>query len=444
MNSSKRRWMLVGMLAFAALAPRSAWASSKFLNVQGTLTDGSGNPLTGNHTVTFRLYTSSTVSVSSAIWTESLSVALSTGVFNVTLGNVTSLDPVLFNQLYYLGIQVSGDSNELSPRQPLGASAYAQGSLGDFNVGNNLVVNSSVTTTGDVDIGGQAVVAGTATVQGSAFSVGDASFTVSGGSVTASYSLTAGSLNTPSSATASAFFGDGSHLTGITNGWNGGTVINPSTFTATVNVSTLIVTGTYGLPTRQVLTSASGIYYSTASTGVMPRQLRIRMVGGGGGGAAATTNAGVEGSSSTFNSVYANPGFGGSGDGGAGGAGGSKGPGTASLRIQGGGGGGGLGNYPMDLAGGIGGSSAFGGGGGSAGSKAGLTGALNSGGGGGGGAENGQSGSGGGAGEYVELIINNPVASYTYTVGAGGAGGAAGANAGGNGGSGIIIVDEIY
>jgi hypothetical protein len=55
-------------------------------------------------------------------------------------------------------------------------------------------------------------------------------------------------------------------------------------------------------------------------------------------------------------------------------------------------------------------------------------------------------GAGGGSGEYVELIINAPSATYTYTIGAGGAGGATGiaGAVGGNGGSGIIIVDEYY
>ena len=68
------------------------------------------------------------------------------------------------------------------------------------------------------------------------------------------------------------------------------------------------------------------------------------------------------------------------------------------------------------------------------------------GGGGGGGHSTGAyQGSGGGAGEYVELVINSPSATYTYTVGTSGAAAAAGAQfAGGAGGTGIIIVDEYY
>lgn len=182
----------MGVLAVLLLCTASVSANSKFLNVQGKLTDNSGSPLTGTQTVTFRLYVSSTAG--SAIWTESQAVALSTGLFNVSLGSVTALDSLPFTQLYYLGIQVAGDSNELSPRQPLGASAYAQGSLGDFNAGNNFVAGGSVATNGSAWIGAQAVIGGSVTVKGDAFSVGGTSFTVSGGSAVVAYSLTAGQV----------------------------------------------------------------------------------------------------------------------------------------------------------------------------------------------------------------------------------------------------------
>lgn len=190
MKDSSRNHFAAGVLSILLLSSATAWASSKFLNVQGKLTDNSGNPLTGNQTVTFRLYTASTGG--SAIWTESQTVALSTGLFNVSLGSVTALDSLAFTQLYYLGIQVAGDADELSPRQPLGASAYAQGSLGDFNAGNNFVAGGSVTANGSAWVGGQAVIAGTMMVKGNAFSVGGTSFTVSGGSIAVAYSLSAG------------------------------------------------------------------------------------------------------------------------------------------------------------------------------------------------------------------------------------------------------------
>ena len=88
-------------------------------------------------------------------------------------------------------------------------------------------------------LGNGLVIIGTATVQGNAFSVGGASFTVSGGSATLAYSLAAGSLatsslNATSSVTAFAFFGDGSHLSGVA--FTGGVAANQTTFQSTVTV----------------------------------------------------------------------------------------------------------------------------------------------------------------------------------------------------------------
>jgi hypothetical protein len=55
-------------------------------------------------------------------------------------------------------------------------------------------------------------------------------------------------------------------------------------------------------------------------------------------------------------------------------------------------------------------------------------------------------GGAGGEGEYAEILINSPAATYTYSVGAGGTAPAAGTSgwAGGAGGAGYIIVDEYY
>lgn len=78
----------------------------------------------------------------------------------------------------------------------------------------------------------------------------------------------------------------------------------------------------------------------------------------------------------------------------------------------------------------------------------GSAGATNTGGGGGGGGTGAGTtpGLGGGAGGYVEAIINSPSATYSYAVGAGGTAGTAGTGgaAGGGGGSGVIIVEEHY
>lgn len=97
-----------------------------------------------------------------------------------------------------------------------------------------LAVNGAAEFTNYVDM------ESSATIEGNAFSVGGSSFTVGGGSTTVAYQLTAGSINltgpngnvtSQSSVTASAFFGDGSHLTGLTV--SSCTIIPNTTFTNT-------------------------------------------------------------------------------------------------------------------------------------------------------------------------------------------------------------------
>lgn len=202
-------------------------------------------------------------------------------------------------------------------------------------------------------------------------------------------------------------------------------------------------------PTRQVLTSGTSATYTTPA-GV--RQLRVRMKGGGGGGSGGGTGgsptSGSSGGTTTFNSIDANGGGGGVYTDWIPGAGGTAGAGSASVRIPGAPGGISSNNtaaYAGGCGGGHGGGRSNG-----AGASAVNAGVANSGGGGAGGGVASTSltgvGNGGGEGEYVELVINSPAATYTYTVGAGGAAGNAGTSgaAGAAGGSGIIIVDELY
>lgn len=205
------------------------------------------------------------------------------------------------------------------------------------------------------------------------------------------------------------------------------------------------------LPTRQVLTSGTGATYTTPA-GV--RQLRIRGIGGGGGsgGNGTSPGNGGAGGTTTFNSINA-AGGGGSfgtdvGSNALGGAGGTGGSGSASFRAHGAGGA--SGQVTSGTAGGsfggAGGSGAFGGG--APGGGGAQVGTANT----GGGASGTNTGStgvapgGGGSGEYFEIIINSPAATYTYTIGAGGAAGTVGGggNAGAVGGSGVLIVDEFY
>lgn len=212
---------------------------------------------------------------------------------------------------------------------------------------------------------------------------------------------------------------------------------------------------TVSIPTIQRFASGSGTY--TKPAGV--KYLRVKMVGAGGGGGglgASTAPTGVTGGDTIFNSIHAAGGVGGTGattaPGGVGGAGGSAGTGTATLRVSGQSGADGA-SVSANVAqyGADGGSSPFFGGGarGPIFGNVGRAGITNTGGGGSGaGSSTTQDPSGGGgSGEYAEIIIGSPAATYAYVVGAGGAGGiGTGTNAqtGGAGAAGVIIVEEFY
>lgn len=204
-------------------------------------------------------------------------------------------------------------------------------------------------------------------------------------------------------------------------------------------------------PTVQVLTS--GTTY-TRPAGV--KWIDVKMVGGGAGGGSGGTGsptAGGNGGDTVFSDWTAGKGSGGGVGAQQGGSGGTNtvGTGTAIINVAGASGSAGatIVTGSSVSSGGGGGSSPFGGAGGA--TYYGQTGnpaiAHSGSGASGGGATSGNgAGAGGGAGGYLEFQINNPSATYTYSVGSGGSAGTGGTSgyAGGAGGSGIIIVTEYY
>lgn len=202
-------------------------------------------------------------------------------------------------------------------------------------------------------------------------------------------------------------------------------------------------------PTQQVLTA--GVLY-TRPAGCKQIRVCAQAAGGGGAGASSdgTATAGGNGGNTTFNGVTATGGTGGTPSVG-GTSGGTGGAGAANFRIAGAPGG-----VPSKFvfsatneisAGGNG-----GGNGGGVGSNVGGTGGTAPGAGGAGGGlgsvviGNYSLGPGGGQGEFFELIITTPAATYAFAIGAAGTAGAAGTNgfAGAAGAAGRIIVYESY
>lgn len=223
----------------------------------------------------------------------------------------------------------------------------------------------------------------------------------------------------------------------------------------TIAADTTLLCVSSGLPTTSgTLTKSSGTGDATITFAVAksPLYIKMRMVGaGGGGGEAGNTvgSGGSDGGDTTFGTSTAGGGKLGFINNGTGGLGGTATLGSGLLGIAlAGGQGGGLGTITSGSAGGgDGGSSAFGGNGGGSGGTGGglpLNGQTNTGGGGGG--ANGATfgGSGGGAGGYVEALITNPAATYSWAIGAAGTGRTGNGGTGADGGSGCIIVEEYW
>ena len=204
---------------------------------------------------------------------------------------------------------------------------------------------------------------------------------------------------------------------------------------ATITFSASPANGTYQLPTNP-----------------SPLYLRVKLVGGGSGGSGSGTSPGNggAGANTTF-STFLTAGGGAATSGTIGGLGGTNtvSTGTAVVNVAGSAGGGA--SDAVNANGQAGGASFFGGSGKGGSGGAGTTGsagAANSGGGGGGAGTGAtiSAGGGGGSGGYIEYLVTNPSATYTFVVGVGGTAGAGGTggSTGGAGGSGAVIVEEYY
>jgi hypothetical protein len=115
------------------------------INYQGYLTDTGGNALDTTVAMTFKLYTDSTAG--SLLWTETRpSVTVTDGLFNVRLGQITSLGDTVFNNAQvWLGVTV-GNNSEMAPRSRIVSVGYS------YRVGTVDGANGG-TISGKVNIG---------------------------------------------------------------------------------------------------------------------------------------------------------------------------------------------------------------------------------------------------------------------------------------------------
>ena len=112
----------IGLLLAAALCCGSVHAAVPHqINYQGYLTATGGTPFNGAVSMALNLYDVATGGAT--LYTETQTVTVTNGVFNVQIGSVTALS-LPFDVSYWLGVTVGTDP-EMSPRQPVAASAYA-------------------------------------------------------------------------------------------------------------------------------------------------------------------------------------------------------------------------------------------------------------------------------------------------------------------------------
>jgi hypothetical protein len=113
----------VGFTALWGQVPRQ-------INYQGYLTDNTGIPITGIHTLTFRFYDAE--SGGDLKWTDTQeNIQIDAGFFNAVIGkgNPITLD---FSEQYWLSVQVDNEQ-EILPRMRLTSTAYSFNSMNSAN-----------------------------------------------------------------------------------------------------------------------------------------------------------------------------------------------------------------------------------------------------------------------------------------------------------------------
>lgn len=217
------------LLAFAS-APAQA-ANPTTISFQGKVVNSNGTNVADNtspgYGFVFKLYTAS--SGGTAIWTESDTLPVTAGVFQVNLGASCPLftanacngsTPVDFNANpnLYLGITFNGDpAGEMSPRVQLQSVPYAYNAdkVGGFSASQLVQLSPSGAQTGSINLSGGGTFGGVATLNGGASLAGTFSQTYSSAVTGNATAITAN--NTNSGGTPATVNGVDITLTGHTN-----------------------------------------------------------------------------------------------------------------------------------------------------------------------------------------------------------------------------------
>ncbi len=211
------------------------------INYQGYLTNPGGTPVDATVAMTFMLYNVS--AGGSPLYTEIQAVTVTNGEFNALIGAVTPL-PLPFDVPYYLGVIVGADP-EMTPRQPVAASAYS------------IRAASAETLTSAAIVTGSQI---TGTIATATLPAGNLTGTI-GTTQIANNAVTQAKLSPLSGGTAGNVLGtDGSNLqwqaatTGTVTGVGTGSGLTggPITTSGTINLATTQMLPTVACTTNQI------------------------------------------------------------------------------------------------------------------------------------------------------------------------------------------------
>jgi hypothetical protein len=103
--------------------PMAADVVPQHMNLQGFLTDGTGNPINGSKSMRFDIYRGASV------WNETQSVDVDNGLFSVILGSVTPIPYSVFEPGTTCEIELTVESEVLSPRVEITSVGHAYRSI---------------------------------------------------------------------------------------------------------------------------------------------------------------------------------------------------------------------------------------------------------------------------------------------------------------------------
>ncbi len=260
-----------------------AFAVPQQVNYQGFLTATDGSPLDTTVAMTFKIYTDSTAG--SLLWTEARpSVTITDGLFNVRLGQITTLGDAVFNNAQvWLGITV-GNNSEMTPRSRVVSVGYSY-RVGTVDGASGGAITSAVTIADKANIGQYNSNPGLNAFVAGAYDTASGDYSTVGG----------GFDNTASYWYATVGGGGANVASGQAATVGGGSSNTATAWTATVG-------GGVG--------NTASDYHATVSGGSGNTASRAATVGGGESNAASGSWATVGGGISNTASMYATVGGG--------------------------------------------------------------------------------------------------------------------------------------